>query len=265
MKQKITSNIFALAAFVFTFSIYLPAQTNSNKTNVSTPDGEYSIVQSIKLQKKFSGLDGKIELLRDRRITGDLMIRQAKGNQPDVSGLDPQIKEMFEKTPARPIVLRIVDSAGRIFDSKALECISAEIKAVKLYASAEQSYQVSCHYENFAPYDSDEVSFVEVSQAKIQRLAAVDSKTGRKVEMSFVNAKRTGWKFAPAGQNRDILSVLTGWKNSATDENDGDFMVTYRRFHFDGARWISYERRVEEDYWEEESEFPAAAKFPKAR
>lgn len=267
MKQKKIFNLFALTAFIFTFSIYLPAQTNANKTNTLTADGEYSIVQSIKLQKNFSGIDGKIEVLRDARITGDVFIRQAKGFTPDVPDNDAKLKEMFEKAPIRPIVLRVVAANGKIIDSKALECISAEFKAVRLYANAKQSYQITCDYDNFAPYDGDEDSFFEVSKGKIQRLEAFDSKTGEKVEMAFVDSHRVGWKIAHvgAGKNRDILSVFTGWKTNEANENESGFVVSYQRFHFDGKRWVRYERKVEEDYWEDEFDFPENAKFPKSR
>src|SRR5687768_40778 len=102
MKQKIIFNLFAILAFIFTFSICLTAQTDDKKTNPLTADGEYSIVQSIKLQKNFSGLDGKIEVLSDARMNEDVIVRQAKGYAADVSDVDPKIKELFEKVPVRP-------------------------------------------------------------------------------------------------------------------------------------------------------------------
>ena len=267
MKRKIISNLFALSAVIFTFSIFSNAQTDNKKTNSLTADGEYSIVQSIKLQKAFSGHDGKIELLRDARLADAVSIMQAKGFSPDLMNEEPQVKETFEKAPVRPIVLRAVDGGGKVIDSKPLQCISAEIKAVKLYANAKASYQVTCLYANFAPYDGEEATFVEVSGGRLRQLEAIDQKTGEKVEMAFVNSHRIGWKFAHTGvgKNRDLLSVFTGWKTNELNENDGGFTVSYQRFHFDGKRWIRYERTVEEDYWEDEFGFPEAAKFPKAR
>src|SRR5688572_21174921 len=157
MKRKIISNLFALSAVVLTFSIFSNAQTADKKTNLPTANGEYSIVQSIKLQKTFSGLAGKIEVLRDARLADDVSIMQAKGFAPDLTNEEAKVKERFEKAPVRFAVLRIVDSGGKVIDAKSLECISAQIKAVKLYANAKPSYQVTCQYANFAPYDGEEV------------------------------------------------------------------------------------------------------------
>jgi hypothetical protein len=267
MKQKIIFNLFALAAVVLAFPVRSNAQIVDSQTSPQTAKGAYSVIKSFKLNKSFSGIDGKIELLRDARLADDVSVMQAKGFLPDFTGEDAKTKEVFEKAPISPAVLRVVDGGGKIVDAKALECISARIEAVKLYATAKPTYQVTCHYANFAPYDGEEATFVEVSKGRLQRLEAFDSRTGAKIEMAFVYSHRVGWEFShPAsGKSKDIFSVFTGWTKNEADESDGDFLVVYSRFHFDGKRWVRYERKVEEDYWEDEFGFPERAKFPKAR
>lgn len=270
MKQKIVINLLILPAILCAFAASVSAQLYGGEKRTPTADGEYVIMQSAVLKKAVGGIDGRLELLRDARVNDDISLIEMNGETSELDDLntkEAEIKEMFEKVPPRTAIFRLLDARGRIAASKSLQCVRAEFKAVKLYATAKPTFEVICNYQNAAPVWGAESRFAEIAEGKIQWLEAFDSKTNEKVEMAFVNSHRIGWEFGRAakGKSRDILSVYTGWKTSPTDADDGDFLVYYWRFHFDGTRWIRYERTVEEDYWEDEFGFPKPAKFPKAR
>lgn len=262
MKNKTLSNLFALIPIIFGFVGGMAAQTVDSKKKSTTADGKYEITQSLRLKKSVNGLDGKLEILTDVRLTADVYVTQTKGYPPEIENSDEKTKELFRSVPIRMAILRTVDERGKEIDSKMLESFSAELKRVRLYSTAKPSYQITCQYGSVAPYLGEESVFANVVKGKLQWLEAVDKKTGKNVPMAFVDADRDSWDLSRAlsGQSTDILHVATGWDDN---EQGGDFMVVYERFHFDGKRWIRYQRKVKNYYWESDFHFPEIAKFPK--
>jgi hypothetical protein len=262
MRNKILSNFFALPLIVFGFVVCSNAQDSDHAKKTLTEDGQYQIMQGIGLRKTFEGLEGKIELLIDARLTGGSYVMENKGYPPDADSEDAETKELFGKVPARAAVLRVVDGGGKTVDSKPLDCISANIRVVRLYGTVRPTYEATCDYVDVAPFNGDEASFFEVKNGRIEQLEAIDQKTGKKAEMAFVSSQRVGWKFTKTPKGKDILSLEPGWYDN---DSGGNFMIYYRRCHFDGKRWVLSERLIKDDYWEDEFDFPPLSKFPKVR
>lgn len=64
------------------------------------------------------------------------------------------------------------------------------------------------------------------------------------------------------GKTRDILKVYC--QPGPSREKEGESIVCYDRFHFDGTQWVRYEKR-EKGFWEVKGDnFPALSKFPPA-
>lgn len=265
MKNKLMTNLLTLSTIVLLLAAAASAQKYNAAPKSLTKDGRYVVMQTVKIKKAFEKMDGQIEILRDARLTDDVSVMQSNNgsSEPFLESNDPKLKEMFEQEEFRPGLLRLMGAKGEIFDSVELECLFAEVKRVYLYSAARPSYEITCRYTNEAPYGGDETFFYDLKNTRLARLAAFDRKTGEKVPMEFTNAHRSGWRYQAAGRGaKDILSVVTGWQNIG--ENDGDFYLRYERFHFDGRRWVRYERRVDGEAWEDEFGFPKTSLFPKA-
>lgn len=256
VKNKLKPVLFTFLLIAFVAAV--PEGVVAQTSEVGTID-DYKIYQSVRVKS------GRLELLGDVRITDDIHVWDTDGYPPRVDDSeDEKIKEMFKKTPPRRTILRLTDARGKLLDTLVLKCVKADIKAVRLYSSAAKlSYQITCNFQSFAPYNGEVVSFVEIENGRsLRRLEAVDKKTGKKEEMEFVYSHRCGWEFTglARGKGRDILRVYT----LPDGEDGGGFLVRYERFHFDGKRWVRYEKKVKEDYWEDEFGFPKRSLFPKA-
>lgn len=236
------------------------AQTDYAKKPL-TANGEYRIVQRVALKKASAGLAGRLEVLRDARLTWDVTFSQYRGDLPVIESGDEKVKEMFEKTPVRLAVVRAVDARGKVVDSKTLPCAEAEIKIVRLTKNAVPAYQVDCQYYGPSLAGGVVGSFAEIVGGRLRWLEALDRKTGKTTPIELLDETQETWKFARTATGRDILAVATSWYQ---DGDSSNAQLLYRRFHFDGRRWLVFERMRRDDYWDENMPFPKIARFPKA-
>ena len=207
---------------------------------------KYAVRKSISLTQTINGAAGQLELVTDTRV------------KPGMSDA-----ETVDFLPAR---LRLVTPSGVVAWEKKLERSRAELTtAPPLYGTknARPTYLLTVDYSaDMGSYNGPITFLVEVVDGK-PRYASVQNKP-----IALMRSLKTDWKFWPEkskpGRSTDILEVACRPNSAAklSDENtDNDFVVIFRRFHFDGRGWTKREKsRV--GFWEDDGKFPALSRFP---
>ncbi len=235
MKTKaICAAAFALA-LVFGSAQSIRAQT-----------AKFAVRKSIPLTQTVNGTMGRLEFVTDARV---------KSGMSDA-----------ETTDFAPARLRAVTPNGAVAWEKKLERSRAELEtAPPLYGTktARPTYLLTVDYSaDMGSYNGPITFLVEVVDGK-PRYASVQNKP-----ITLMRSLKTDWKFWPEkskpGRATDILEVACRPNSAAklSDENmDNDFVVIYRRFHFNGRGWTKREKsRV--GFWEDDGKFPPVSLFP---
>ena len=264
---------FALLLIAGIYTTYLP-ETSSMATaaiaaNQAVKDGpstsDYIVYQSFRLTKRLHGIDGRLQLLQDARLTE--AHRSAMWNVSSdidfVFNEDDELRKPFKNLPPLNAILRIVDRQGQVveFEERA---VLAELEEVKLYPSDRSTYLLTDDYSvGSGAYNGPITFFVEVVGGRFKWLEAIDKGTGQKKQISLMRSLKTAWKFveSASGKGKDILHVACrpDFDLKAGDDN---FTVSYTRFHFNGKNWVKLTRQ-KEDSWESEGDnFPEQGLFP---
>lgn len=241
----------------------LPAAPTASPTGSE----KYVVAAKIPLDLRWGGVDGSLVLLRDPRVgnvSGPGESDQGASGDGDsaVGGQQDDDRSARSDAAALNAELRIVDAQGRLLAAHPLDAPRVGLKPIQLYDSAKPTYEVdSDDSSDFGSYSGWSSTFFQVQDGRFLWLSASSSK---KKPEKIVVAKtgKEDWKIVTAadGRGRDILSVRCRPAPGKSTRKQR-FLLTLRRFHFDGKKWILRERS-EPGFWEEGDEFPAIERFP---
>ncbi len=212
----------------------------------------------MQLTRAANGVDGELQLMKDDRITA------AVSKQVwDTGGLEAepeQYEPSFKKSPPKNAIVQIVDRAGRVLDAKQLERPLARIGTVQLYADERLTYLLTVDYSaGFGSYSGPMTFPVEVMDGHLRWLDAVEKGTGKRSRISVMQSPKTAWKIVDAaGGGKEILEAACrpDWSMKSDD-----FTITYRRYFFDGSKWVEV-HRTKKGFTEFDEGFPSRGLFP---
>ncbi|MBI2566628.1 MAG: hypothetical protein HYV63_06310 [Candidatus Schekmanbacteria bacterium] len=230
-----------------------------------TPDAaRLAVMQTVALPAAAHGLDGRLELLADTRLTAalrdELWGTGGEGEEPG-SGAPASWRAagFASVVDLQPAMLQTVDSAGAVRDRWPLERPLARIEAETLAVPGLTAWLVTVDYTTaFGSYSGPITFLFAVQDGRLRGLEAADE-SGATVPISLMRSLKTDWRLVPrrGGDGQDIVSVAT----RPNLEQPGSFVVMYRRISFDGNRWTR-RLRLEAGFWEADGDFPPLEKFP---
>ncbi len=147
---------------------------------------------------------------------------------------------------------------SRTFDNTPI----ASLDEVSLEGPDKPSYFLTCDGNTGIGAHSGMVTYpYEVANRRLRPIEYVDRRSKKRGEIVLVSSMVTNWKLVKSkdGTSQDIL-----YADCEPDTSTGEveFKIYYERFHFDGRKWVRYER-AEKGYWEiGDDDLPALSKFP---
>jgi hypothetical protein len=222
-------------------------------------ENELAVSQAVRLTTASNGIDGKLEILTDRRLTDK--IKREMWGVGDWSFVlpegDPQ-RAVFEKNPPQNAELRILTSTNEVLESTVLERPLVRVTEARVLGD-KTSFLVKVDYSvGFGSYTGVTALLLDVTYARFRWAEVTDIDTKQVERIRLPETLKSSWKLVPFRGNNDVLRVYC---RAAQVQVGNEFVIGYVRYRFDGKHWVKYERQ-EEGFWESDQAFPPLSKFP---
>ncbi|MDM8543250.1 hypothetical protein QUF90_19415 [Desulfococcaceae bacterium HSG9] len=219
--------------------------------------GCYRITKSYPLTEDVHGIDGVLQLLQDSRIPEDVYDKQLGSGFRDMYIYNEDLLRLFKDNPPLGSVLRILLKGkgyhilreSHTYDGVPLALLEDAV----LSGGGRPTYLFTQDLSiGWGSYAGPMTIFYEVSNGKLKPLEYFDDKTKKKKRIAVMKSLKTDWKLVKTkdGKTTDILEVASRPANP-----EGEFVIYYDRFYFNGKQWVRY-RRMEKGSWDMESDFP---------
>lgn len=229
-------------------------------TFAQAQQGDFEITQTLPLRKSANGVDGKLQVLTDSRLSGEL--RKQMWSTGDWSFVLPQDDPRyadFEARPPRNAELRIVNDTGSVLRNTPLDRPLASITEVHV-RNSKPSFLVAVDYSvGFGSYAGVTTLLMDVVGGEFQWADATNIDTHETEQISLPRTLKSAWKLVPYGESQDILWVYC--RPAKVQVAGRAFVVGYVRYRFGGKRWLKYQR-LQNGFWESDEPFPSASAFP---
>ena len=219
------------------------------------------VKQSIEFSSSSDGFAGRLELLEDARLTGDLekVLWGSGGPEMALDEKDPRYQQLTT-VPLRNAALRLKDQNGNEIQEMKLEREQARLRVESLHLGHRTILVTTDLSAGFGSYSGPLTELLDVSHGRIDIVNARDAKSGATEPIHVASTLKTAWRISPvpgsSGAQKDILEIACRPNPDASV-----FYVTYRRYHWNGKEWINFARRAR-GFWEGEKSFPSTDKFP---
>ncbi len=220
------------------------------------------VAGSLTLTAAPDGFGGRLELLEDARFTPDLeaVLWRAGGLEMALDENDPLYRKLTS-TPLRNAVLELRDAEGKIVEEKPLERELARARIEALRRGRRTILVTTNLSAGFGSCSYPVTELLEVVGERLEPVVARDAKSGASAPIRLSSARKAAWRLAPApGGQKDILQLVC---RPDLDAQEAGFIVTYRRYHWNGREWMVFTRR-DRGCWEDDRAFPASERFPSA-
>lgn len=236
-------------------------------SGASLPNGYVARV-SLPLAPGPDRMRGRLELLEDARIRPAMRpaISEAFGGDPCAEGPEAVLRSLCDgsgHSPLRPALLRLLDARGRIVTTYTAERPLADLSVTRLYGSERRTYVFTVDLSaGVGSYSGPYTRFAEPEAGSFGWLTA-DGAGVATDTITLVSTLKTAWRATPRvdGRGEDLLMVMCRPDLAAPDSSTDGFILTFRRYTFDGRHWLVRQREVRGCYESDEA-FPAAARFP---
>ncbi|MGB7620857.1 MAG: hypothetical protein WBN92_00760 [Terriglobia bacterium] len=230
----------------------------------------YAIRASMALTERLSGINGRLELLEDERLSSEIR-RELWGSPIELAcdnGGEPPRRTFCASVahvPLRRAMVRLVGNDGRVIYQHLLERELGELTSRQLYGDGRNTYFITNDLSaGFGSYSGPVTLLAEVRHSAFHWLTATDEGTGHADTVSLMSSLKTRWEvLPPSAGSRDILQVKCrpDFEKAAPDSADMPFLVTFERYHYNGTTWVR-RARAESGFWENDGAFPLLTKFP---
>jgi len=244
---KFVNKFLVCLLILFTFSV-------DNLFAIGPSD--YILHQSLTLAEKEDGINGKLQLLRDRRLTNDdIAILQQH---------DPESALALKVNSFHPSVIRLVNSRNKIVKKISLEKLYANIETKKIKKDSHRIILITQDFGiGMGSYNGPITKILVIGPRKMSWAVARNLQTGHLELITLMRSLKTAWDFsAEKNDEKDILKVSCRFDENAKKSG---FTTTYSRYHYLKNKWV-LKKRSEDLLWEDESEdgkLPSVELFPK--
>lgn len=228
----------------------------------------YAVVASFPLTKDSDQVEGRLELLEDARIQPTMReaIAEAYGGDPCADHPAPSLQSFCATPnhgPLKPAALRLVDARGRVVARDTAVRPLASLAAIRLYGRPRRTYLFTVDLSaGFGSYSGPYTRLSEPDSIGFGWVTA-DSGGVPGDTIGLSSTLKTAWRAEPRedGRGQDLLMVMCRPDFSAPGSAQNAFLVTFRRYTFDGRRWLLLQRQ-EHGCYESDDDFPPQAEFP---
>ena len=217
----------------------------------------YTVAQTFALSRDPNGVNGKMELLLDRRLTP--AVRKLMWGTGDWSFVLPPESELFREFSAMPPAhakLVIRDHSGKVIADRTLDGALAELKEWNPAAGRNREYLLTVdHSSGAGSYNGLATTVLDVSQASLRDAKAIDAATQKQELIRLSKTLKSDWRIDSCSRVTTILFV------SCHPGKADNFVVDYVRYKWNGSTWLKYGREAP-GVWESDEPFPASSVFP---
>jgi hypothetical protein len=258
-----------IASIVTTNANEIKESKAPTNESIKTIAGSYIVSKSYLLTKAIHGEDGVLQVLQDSRLPKDAYDKQVGTAFTDMNMIDEKLFPQFKDNPPLGSVLRILSKDEKFFwirESHTYDLVPvAWLEEVMLSGSGRPSYLFTQDLSiGMGSYAGPTTYFYNIVDGKLKPIEYLDEETGKREQIVLTRSLKTNWKLVKSkdGKSNDILYIACRPNFENKSKNEVEFVVYYDRFHFDGTKWVRYEK-VEKDFWETEGEdLPPLSKFP---
>jgi hypothetical protein len=226
-------------------------------------DHGLKVKTTIRLTAASDGMDGKLELLEDARLTPKLEDTLWQSGGPDMA-LDPSdpLLKQLTAPPLQHALLRLTDGQQKVVGELALERELARTQIATLRAGYRTILVTTDLSAGFGSYSGPFTELLDLSHKKLDIATAVDTQSRKAEPIHLASTLKTAWRLSPVSggpaSQKDILELACRPNADASK-----FFITYTRYHWTGAAWV-HRARKSPGMWEADEPFPQANRFPPA-
>jgi hypothetical protein len=220
----------------------------------STQKQVYDVAQTFVLQRIANGVDGTLELLLDNRLSGSVRRELwGKGEWSFAPHPLSKVYKEFSMIPPGKAKLTIRDYERKPIAGRDLETPLAKLEPWNSSAVTNQLFLVTeDDSAGFGSYNGLVTTLLQVSDGAFRDVTGLNTDSKQVEPIRLVMSIKSDWR---RENGAEILTV------SCHAKNNGDFIIEYARYSFDGARWLEYTRKVD-GLWESDEPFPERSAFP---
>src|SRR6266481_1233494 len=218
----------------------------------------YTVAQTFALSRDPNGMNGKMELLLDSRLTPAVRkLMWGTGGWSFVLSLESELFKEFSARPPAHARLVISDHSGKVIADRTLDGALAELTEWSPAAARNHEYLLTVDYSAGAgSYSGLVTTVIQASHASLHDVEAADVAMQKQELIRLAKTLKSGWKIDSSSGGTNILLVSCHPAGS-TDS----FVIDYVRYELHGSAWFKYLRQAP-GFWESDEPFPASSVFP---
>lgn len=218
-----------------------------------TPPG-YKIFQAVPLTLEINGISGQLQILQDERITEGFRDAWGMTNDPyrALQDADPAADEdadeddlllkSIKTKPLRNGRLRLVRSDGKVLAEDKFDVPLGKIEAAFLYPSKFPSFMIwTDHGIGWGSYAGPAMSVLEVRGGQSAYVQAVTEDGKSRLRISYAESLKHAGRIV--GQEIQRMDCQPNFDHEKIEGEEGDFVVSFSTYRFDGAQWVFRLRR----------------------
>jgi hypothetical protein len=239
-----------------------------------------AVHQTVILARAGQPDERRIEVLEDARITPALRYWLWGGSkepqdflhQPGVAG-DQFLADAMLQGPLRRGLVRLVDHDGKVLDYRRLDCELANISAQPIPQTGGQVWTLG---DDCSTGEGDYAGlithFFSLGADKIAWQHFVDPSSGRRLELTVVQARRIAWRKGDPPRLEDITEVSShpnyedprfkALKDGEPLPSDLPLVTDLIHYHYAGNGEWTQQIRTENTAWYGGDGFPGPDRFP---
>jgi hypothetical protein len=217
----------------------------------------YTVVQDFTLSRDPNGMNGKMELLLDSRLTPAVRkLMWGTGDWPFVLSPESELFKEFSATPPARARLVISDNSGKVIADRTLDAALAEIKEWSPAPGRNHEYLLTIdHSAGAGSYNGLATIVIRVSQSSLHDVESVEVASQKQELIRLTKTLKSDWRIDSSSGVANILFV------SCHPGKTYSFVIDYVRYEWNGSAWLKYVRKTP-GVWESDGPFPARSVFP---
>lgn len=216
----------------------------------SRPQTERTMVTSIKLSAKVDGIDGSLELFRDRRLDDrTLQSSWGRGGWEFVLPTESRLRKDLTAKPAARALLRVTDAAGQLVSELPLESACVKLSESQRLRAHGMFLVAQDESVGMGSYAGIVTRLIGLEKGIVHFVVAHDAVTRNSITIVLPKALKASWKFCGDESTVQMCSV------QSSPHPGGRFQTVLKKYSFSGGRWNVVTRETD-GLWESDMPFP---------
>ena len=172
---------------------------------IGAQDSVYSVAQAYALHMGPNGIDGTVQLLIDKRLTGAVQDEMwAKGDWSFVFPPGSKLNNEFKAIPPHRAKLRIAESDGKTIAERDLETPLAKLRAWNPTSSTHEIFLLTQDYSaGVGSYSGAVTTLLRVSDSGFHDLEALNTGSQQRETIRLMKSLKSDWQAGDRGNGGD--------------------------------------------------------------